>query len=51
MLFGAKELRHNFDVKEEMRGNHVRIFAQAVDKDGNDVGGIIYVCTFKVPRK
>ena len=26
------EFRHNFDVKEEMRGNHVRIFAQAFPK-------------------
>lgn len=45
------EFRHNFAVTESMRGNDVRIFAQAIDAFGEEVGGQLYVCTFRVPRR
>ena len=44
------EFRHNFTVDETMRGNTYRIFAQAKDMFGNDVGGMLYGCMFRVPR-
>lgn len=44
------EFRHNFDVTEDMRGYHIRIFAEALDESGNVVDGLLFGCQFKVPR-
>ncbi len=44
------EFRHNFTVEEDMRGNDMRIVAEALDEDGEVVGGIVYACMFRVPR-
>lgn len=44
------EFRHNFEVDETMRGNTYRILAQAKDAYGRSVGGLLYGCTFRVPR-
>ena len=44
------EFRHNFAVTEDMRGNDIRIFAQALDESGNAVGTYYYACMFRVPR-
>lgn len=44
------EFRHNFTIEEKMRGDAVRIFAQALDEFGNEVGGQLYCCTLRVPR-
>lgn len=45
------EFRHNFTVEENMRGNDMRIFAQALDEESNPVGGMVYGCIFRVPRE
>lgn len=44
------EFRHNFTISESMRNYYVRVFAQAIDEFGNEVGTQIYVCTFYVSR-
>lgn len=44
------EFRHNFPINESLRGNYIRIFAQAIDAFGNEVGGQLYVCGFFVSR-
>lgn len=44
------EFRHNFTVEESMRGSDIRIFATALDLEGNPVGSPLYVCMFRVPR-
>lgn len=44
------EFRHNFPINESLKGNYIRIFAQAIDAFGNEVGGQLYICGFFVSR-
>lgn len=44
------EFRHNFNIDESLRNQDVRVFAQAIDEFGKDVGEQIFVCMFRVSR-